>query len=292
MIGCRLLPAAPPQVSPDGRWIALSQSGFDLVLVDVTGHAQARLLQPGAAVVAWSPDSCCLAYASGIEGTELYLHDIQSNQTERLITIEQEGSEMGIRDVVWSPDGRYIAFACCFASIHSDDRGDLVGEIRRLEVTSRQIETVGTITATIASSSPLCWTADGQLMTTANPTPAARCSDTPRRSPIVISPDGVRVAKLAPISWDGFDWSGPSRLSVVEMATDQLLWQQELTINATTVAWSPDGRYLLLDDDLAHSPIWRIKVGGTDGLEPVLEEGFLLDVLFQWSIQPASGGGF
>lgn len=281
----------PPSVSPDGRWIVLSQTGFDLVLVDVVTHRQVEVPGPGSPVVAWSPDSRHFAYVPEAAGVaELYVYDIQSGRTERLIALEEGGDDawMVIRDVVWSPDSRYIAFACCFTSIQSDYRGDLVGEIWRLDVSSRQIEAVGVITTSVASNPRLCWAADGRLVVMTELAPVTHCSYTPLRSPVAISPDGVRVARLAPVSWDGSDWSGPSRLSVVEVATEQVLWQQELTINAKAVAWSPDGRHLVLDDELAHSPIWEVEMGDADGLEPILEDGFLLEVVSQWSTQPDS----
>jgi len=52
----------PPQVSPDGRWISLSRTGLDLVLVDVAARTQRKLPRPGAPIVAWSPDSRFFAY--------------------------------------------------------------------------------------------------------------------------------------------------------------------------------------------------------------------------------------
>jgi len=274
----------PPQVSPDGRWIALSQTGLDLILVDVATHTQTRLPRPGAPIVAWSPDSCHFAYApEPFDGAELYLYDIRSDRTERVVTIEEDGSGMGIKEVVWSPDGRYIAFACCFVSAHSEHRGDLVGEIRRFEVATQRTDVVGEIRTSVASSPRLCWTADGQLIATTSPAPGAHCSYAPLRSPAAISPDGLRVSDLVPISSDRWEGSGPSRLTVGEVTTGRVLWQRELAISATTVAWSPDGQYLLLDDNSDRSPIWRIKADGTADLEQVVEEGFLLQVFLQWS---------
>jgi len=280
-----------PQVSPDGRWIALSQTGLDLILVDVATHMQTRLPGRGAPIVAWSPDSCHFAYApEPVDGAQLYLYDVRSGQAERLIIIEEDTSGIGIRDVVWSPDGRFIAFACCFVSAHPEEQGDLVGEIQRFEVATRQTEAVGEIRASVASSQRLCWTADGQLIATTSPAPAAWCSYTPPRSPAAISPDGLWFAKLAPISLGQSDWNGPSRLTVGEVATGQVLWQQELTISAKTVAWSPESQYLLLDDELADSPIWRIRADGTADLEQIVEDGFLLEALFQWSSGKALEG--
>lgn len=273
----------PPQVSPDGRWIVLSQTGLDLILVDVVTHARTRLPGRGAPIVAWSPDSCHFAYVpEPVDGAELYLYDIRSGQAKRLIVMEEDTSGVGIRDVVWSPDGRAIAFACCFASAHPEYRGDLVGEIRRFDVVSRQTEVVGEIRVPVAGSHRLCWTADGQLITTTGPIPDACCSYAPPRSPAAISPDSLRFAELAPIPSGQPDWSGPSHLIVGEIVTGRVLWQQELAINAKTVAWSPDSQYLLLDDDLADSPIWRIEADGTGDLEQIVEDGFLLQVVFIW----------
>ena len=52
--------------------------------------------------------------------------------------------------------------------------------------------------------------------------------------------------------------------------------------NTKKVFWSPDGGYLILDDDGNRSPIWRTKADGTGDVETILEDGFLLDVVLQW----------
>jgi len=268
----------PPQVSPDGRWISLSRTGLDLVLVNVASHTQKKLPRPGAPIVAWSPDSCFFAYVpeSTTDDNDLYLYDVEAGRAERLLRLKS-GEWGDIRNVVWSPDNRFIAFACCFES--QATTGDATGQIRRIEVATGQMDTVGEVKTSVASGSQLCWTVDGHV--TVDPDQGVRCSYR-RRLPIALSPDGTLSASLSPLSPDDAWWTGPSALTVTKASTNEVVWQREMAGNTKKVFWSPDGSYLILDDDGNCSPIWRTKADGTGDVETILEDGFLLDVVLQW----------
>lgn len=269
----------PVQVSPDGRWLTFF-SKQNRVLVDGATHTQMNLPMPGAPTGDWSPDSRYFAY-----GTDdgLYLYDIQKNQTTRLVDPQMLGSaEAGIREVVWSSDGRFIGFACCFAS-PTEEPDAWVGQIWKLEVSTGQIERAGMIRAYVARTNPLCWTADGQLAAAEDimgGSQSIRCSAWGLAAfPFIApkSPDGARQAVLGPTSPDG---TGPARLTISNTATGEALWEREVgTMKLLT--WSPDGQYLFLDDDQDRSPIWRIRADGSGELEEIFEDGFLLGVVSQ-----------
>jgi Tol biopolymer transport system component len=278
--------STPVQVSPDGRWITfLGQRGR--ILVDVTTRTQIGLPTPHVAIGDWSPDSRHFAYAPESIGNQvLYSYGIEQGQATRLLDLPIVDGEAGggIRDVVWSPDGRFIGFACCFTIPTDVYTGTLVGQIRQIEVATGQMETVGETQSSVAASSYLCWTADGHL--TADKSQGIRCSYERSRYPAV-SGDGSKYASLGSSSPDDSSWTGPSRLTVSEAATGEVLWQREISGTLKTVTWSPDGQYLLLDDDLDRSPVWRIRSDGSAELELIIEDGFLLGVILQWCQTPA-----
>jgi hypothetical protein len=84
-------------------------------------------------------------------------------------------------------------------------------------------------------------------------------------------------------------------VTVLSIITGAILWQEEVTDIESAfplefLYWSPDGAYLLLDepDELYEgqrqlSPIWRIAADGSSPLEIILEHGFLLGTVQQWS---------
>lgn len=278
----------PPQISPDGRWIALSSTGREVILVDVTTQKQSQIPGPGAPIVTWSPDSRYFAYSpdSSLAGTsdDLYLYDIQKQQSRRLLQLEKDVG-VGIVSIVWSPDGRFLAFGCCFTADTST--GLFTGKIQQVEIATGNMEVVGEMWSSVGGGSPeLCWTANGPLPGEAieekdkidgNP-----CSVKNRYESDATSPDGNLLASLSPTSPDDTLWTGSSLLTVKEISTDSLVWQREVEPGTKRVFWSPDSQYLLLDDDRNHSPIWRIKADGSSELEIIVKDGYLLEIIPQW----------
>ncbi len=288
--------STPVQISPDGRWLTFFRERIR-VLVDVTARAAIGMPMPHALIGDWSPDSRYFAYGTD-EG--LYLYDVQKNRTNRWVDPPMLDREAGVnvREVVWSPDGRFIGFACCFTPL-SEEAAASVGQVWKLEVATGQMETVGEIKAYVAMDNPLCWTAEGQLVAAeelAERGQGARCSKWGLSAfPLIApaSPDGTKYAYLGPSSPDDPFWTGPSLLTVSEAATGEVLWQREISGTIRYITWSPDGQYLLLDDDLDRSPIWRIYSDGTGDLELLIEDGFLLGVIPQWcepSTDNSAGG--
>ncbi len=281
--------SAPVQASPDGRWVTFSGE-HTRFLIEARTLTEAgmpilhALPAPHAPIGDWSPDSRYFAYGTD-EG--LYLYDVQENRTTRLDPPMLGRAEAGVREVVWSPDGRFIGFACCFASPPQEPDA-WVGQIWKLQYATRQVEKVGEIKAYVAKSNPLCWTAEGQLAAAqelAGGEQGARCSKWGLSAfPLIgpASPDGTRQVVLGPSSPDDSSWSGPSLLKVVEVATGQVLSQREIPWRVVMVSWSLDGQYLFLDDGGSNSPIWRVRADGRWDLLTVVEDGFLLGVIPQW----------
>ncbi len=275
----------PVQVSPNGQWITFLPQ-YERVLFDVTTRTQVNIPGRGATIVDWSPDSRYMAYAVA-QGNEdvLYIYDVQQAQTTELLTLPKlSDNDPGMTNIVWSPDGRFIGLGCCYEMPADVYTGTLKGQIRRIEIATRQIETVGKIRSYVAASVPLCWTDRGQL--TADADQGIRCSG--HRPSLFIapaSPDGTKRVSYGPFSPDDVDWTGPTLLMVSKAMTEEVLWQRKIEWRVSGVSWSTDGQYLLYDDNQDGSPIWRVRADGTGDPEMVIENGFLLGVILQWCPQ-------
>jgi hypothetical protein len=159
-----------------------------------------------------------------------------------------------------------------------------IGHVQRLDLSTQQVETVGTIEIRVAAGSRLCWTESGEII--ASPQrpshgQAVRCWPAPYGSSPLVSPDGRRRIELGRLLEDQTGTQLAAYAS--DSGTDAApLWQrdfEELTL--WLGRWSPDGQYLLLDDDEADSPIWRLRPDGTGEPEQVVDDGFLIDVIPQ-----------
>lgn len=104
-----------PQVSPDGKTIAYTRSGFDIMkdrrtsrvwLIDADGQRHRPMTDRSGNAPAFSPDGERVVFiASTDEGTELFMHWLADNRTARLTQLPESP-----RNLSWSPDGRQIAF--------------------------------------------------------------------------------------------------------------------------------------------------------------------------------------
>ncbi len=274
----------PPQASPDGRWITVSPTGRDIILVDVATGVQQQVSLPGAPVATWSPDSRYFAYSpdSSVSSSsdDLYLYDIQTQQSRHLLQLDKDDG-VGIVSIVWSPDGRFIAFGCCFNA--DTNNGAFTGKVQQIEVATGNIETVREMWSSIGGGYPeLCWTVDGPMILESikeEVDGSFPCSYRQRVN--TKSPDGDLMVSLSPASLDDAFWTGPSLLTIKMSLTDSVLWQYEIEENVKRIAWSPDSQYLFLDNDQNSSPIWRVKADGLSELEIVVDDGYLLDVIAQ-----------
>lgn len=270
----------PVRTSPDGRWIAFSQRGPYLFIVDAAAQRPPiRLEVPAPSAVAWAPDSRSLAftppYGSPSLTSGLTTYDLLTGEQETLVASYEEG----IHNLVWSPDGRHIAFACCFEEDEDGLPSTSTGQIQRVEVATKEVETVGTARASVAGGvSQLCWTSGGEVRKEeeVEMTNQVTCSYQHSQITRAASPDGMMRAV---VSLSSPDQTLPDTVIVRDARTEEVIWQRDLGMPVTAVRWSPAGDYLLLDNSEAESPIWRIKADGTEDAEVIVEDGYLLDVL-------------
>ncbi|MCZ6617493.1 MAG: prolyl oligopeptidase family serine peptidase, partial [Gammaproteobacteria bacterium] len=111
--------ANDPQVSPDGKTIAYTRNGFDLMsdrrtsniwLIDANGKNHRPLTNVPGYTPRWSPSGDRIAFFSrGQNGsggrTQLQMHWVAANRTATLTQLTQPP-----RGLTWSPDGRLLAF--------------------------------------------------------------------------------------------------------------------------------------------------------------------------------------
>ena len=266
----------PPQASPNGKWVVLSQTGLDLRLVNVETHEQQLLPAPGASTVAWSSDSRLFAYAAvADEKEQLFVYNIYSHQRMSLLELESD-SDGRLHSITWSPDGDRIAFICCTNQASSEVSENT--EVQVVEVSSKEVVKVKEVAASFASRPPLCWLADGTVTTSTQE--SIYCSDDQSFSR-ARSLNGEYLAILGPQSSEDEFWTGPSQLTVEQIDTGEVVWQRDLAENFKVVRWLPGEEYLALDDVSANSPIWRIQLNAEGSPEIFVEEGFLLDTVSQ-----------
>ncbi len=133
--------AFDPDVSPDGRRIALSVAvtSHSIYVVDADGTDLVNLTPlPGShSLPSWSPDGRLIAYSTGSADSEPDLFIVNSDGTGTHPIAQTPARELW---PAWSPDGRYIAFASDRAEQDNDDiyvfsRSDL--SVTRLTDTDR-----------------------------------------------------------------------------------------------------------------------------------------------------------
>jgi Tol biopolymer transport system component len=241
-----------PVVSPDGRNVLLAGQGITVASL-VTGVS--KRIGPGdEAAAAWSPDGSRIVF--GGENGGLYVVDVRGGPKRALLRASQTGTP------VWSPDGRWIAFARQIGYgpteiyvIHPDGSA-----LQRLTV--------------YGPASGLAWSRDGRLafIGTRGTMAASHLVviDVRRRlvhvmqprlgnGTVAWSPDGQRIAYAATtphldassIYMANADGSGLRELTPPEPRSYD-----------TSPVWSPDGRSLLF----VRSPVGG---GATRGISEV-----------------------
>lgn len=276
----------PAKVSPDGRWIAWSD-GVSLLLLDLGARAQRAVrLREYPAGLDWAPDSHALAYLA-LRARECVMHtyDPHTDRDDCLLGAQEEPSD--IKHLLWSPDSRALAFSCCFTPVKTNDGPTIMrGTVQRVDTASRQIERAGEIEMRAIGGGSLCWTSDSTVVSSPQNgvLEAARCA--PERWGVTLaSPDGTRQVLPEELRWAKPPLPG-CRVSLRALdrgPTPVALWERTFPdLDLSRGCWSPDGRYLLLDDREPQSPIWRLRADGTGELEKIVEDGFLIDAAPAW----------
>jgi len=114
-------PVWGPSTSRDGRYVAAAWTGADRVRVlsTRTGEVVSELTAPVPADTAFSPDGTRLAVSAFNPDHRSGVYDVRTGR--RLATLRSGWG--GVRDVAWSPDGRWVAFA-------TGDRAAVVADAR------------------------------------------------------------------------------------------------------------------------------------------------------------------
>jgi hypothetical protein len=264
-----------PFVSPDGRFIAFTQTGRNMVIVDVTASLPPQILSSGSILMAWSPNSRYLAYDYN---SALYIYDTLTNH----FRVRTPISERGPQNITWSPDGRYVGFVCCFTPPEGEYEGVEYGYIKQYDMETGLIDTVGEAISSIGGGPEfICWQ-DADYFT---PHQEAQQTDHCTVPGNVVfsgsySPAGPQYARIQSTTPDNPLYL---QLIAVDGASEAILWEIELDEAANRIAWSLDGRYLLFNNNYPSlSPIWRLPADGSSRPEPLTGEAYLIDVIPMW----------
>ncbi|HHX43681.1 MAG TPA: hypothetical protein GX714_06805, partial [Chloroflexi bacterium] len=279
----------PTHISPNGRWIAQWAGGSGMLLVDVTGGAQGWLPGPVSSNVAWSPDGRTLAWSPDPDApgspagvVELYAYDTERGWVERLFQGDRDRWD-SLSHLVWSPDGRRIAFTCCLEVIlvNGEYKGDALLDVHALDVARGDTRYLDRIESHLGSGTSLCWTVAGGVTITREE--GIVCSPVTRPREAWRSPDGALYASWVPADPEDRVGQGASRLTVLRWDTREVVWERALDITVGALRWSPDGAYLLLDDGEPDTLIWRLSADGAGEPKVVIEAGLVIDVVPQWA---------
>ncbi len=237
--------------SPDGKYLAVAalQPTDKLQIWDVRNKSKVFSDNPGsgATEVAWSPDGKQLAVAmSGrikdqnfaVDGGAIYLYDPTSWIPTATITYTNF-----VGSISWAPDSSRLAFA--------STTGDLKeSRVVTWDVANDKVNSLGN---TLAGSAPdVSWSPDGKAIAVS----------TGEDSVVVIDPNSgqisrniTQVGNIIAVGWSpnskrlaGAGQAGAvgevGTISVWEVGSGALLLSLAHDAPLTSMAWSPDGKYL------------------------------------------------
>lgn len=204
-----------------------SAAGNEVWIVTVSDRAITVLPDLLATDLEWSPDGSQLAIASGadqlalgerLQDGRIYLYALASGATRAL------DATLGAISLTWSPDSRRIVYQATLES-------DAVDELRVIDIeTGRQKKIAGRFSA-IHGIGPV-WSPDGETIVYQRCADEVPCGGEAHELVLVSANDPSNEAGSAP------EVVIPTVLETADGAFQNLLpWW---------VAWSPDGRYLLV----------------------------------------------
>lgn len=269
-----------PKLSPNGRFIVQLYDHETTKLLDIATNLE--IILPAMWEFDWSPDSRYLAYVPvpiNQESTHpIFVYDVFTNNSIRVVGQDRGRADRLFHRPVWSPDGKQLAFACCFVPSEPYD-GSNVGELQQVEVASGSRETVGEVIATVAGGvAPICWH-EGNIINSEREN-ALRCDSNFTYSLFSDTSKNNMHAMWQTINNENGEWRGTQ--IIVTNATNEEVWTldwEEATPLA--LAWSLDGRFLFFSDQSNESSIWRIDADSNNLIE-FLPNAKLLGVVAQW----------
>ncbi len=280
-----------PQISPDGKWVAYSVGTPDmeanrtprnLWLVPIAGGEPKQLTRSGRdSHPRWAPDSKRLAFISGRDGTpQVYIISIEGGEATKLTHVSG-----GVANVLWSPDGKWIAFT---SDVYPDCRDDACNRARDEQREKSKVK--ARIYDSLLYRHWDTWE-DGKYShlfvvpaeggTPRDLTPGAGY-DVPPFSlggpePIAISPDGKELCYVANTDQD-LALSTNGDLFIVSVETGDT---KRITTNRGYdggPAYSPDGKWIAYRAQFQYgyeSDRWRLMLySRTDGRHVNLTEDF------------------
>ena len=227
-----------PAWSPDGKYLAyytLSGSrGYGNMVIRSLETGEERTLSPkisasrnSGAALQWCPDGRSILRPGWIKGEHgLYLVDVRTGGVTSLVRMPDQ---VYVAGAVWAPDGKSIYYP----------RGDL--RAKKGSIARRDLET---------SRETILYEENGLI-----------------QLDLAISPDGRHLAFASPVILE----KGAKALRIIATTGGEprevvRLGPQELPISAPpTLAWTPDGRYLLYltgDGTGKKSELWRVAIEG------------------------------
>jgi dipeptidyl aminopeptidase/acylaminoacyl peptidase len=309
----------PPDLSPDGRWIAYTvrEANWDdnayeteIWLADATTGATRQLTtaRKSSQSPAWSPDGSKLAFVSDRTDTrQIYVINPAAGEAEAVTALDD-----GVTSFAWSPDGKRIAFTAAEpTTTAAKDRDKKYGSFKivgqdhkltRLFVLDLAARTTRALTGGSFTVGSFAWSPDGQAIAfdhRTDPSPGSSGSadisvvsladasvralvtqDGPDSDP-VWSPDGSRIAFQTAMANPAFFYS--NRLIAVVPAAGGT--PRPLTASfdedPAIVAWRPNGLFFAANER-TYARLYRLDPDRLS-ISPALPSDRVVDSAFSVS---------
>ena len=241
----KLVGLTDPQISPDGRAIAVVTSrantkdnryDTELLLVDASTGAQRPMTfeRRGVAWPRWSPDGARIAFLANASAEkdakrQLWITSMSGGDPRRI-----SDASRGVQQFAWSPDGSQIAFVTSDDLVKNEEKGNLSFEIGdddyliKEGVVSSHVWVIPSEGGTAGRVTSGAWS----LPIAHPPGPAA--------SPLSWSPDGKTIA-ITRRETAHAGTPNEGRIALVDVATGNVRRLTTRDLEETQPAFSPDG---------------------------------------------------